>query len=193
MTGTLAIARNLLKAWILLAALASVFGGAGWLLGGTRVATVFAGCALLAAGTVYAYADRIVLGMLKARELTVAEGPALHSTVERLSALAGVPKPKLYVIADGHPRALAAGRGPNGGAIALTRGFLNAAPPAELEGVLTAYCYIEDVAHIELNGHILVPLQNIASLHCSSRCDAQDDWPPRGFLDDSGGDEDDDT
>ena len=33
------------------------------------------------------------------------------------------------------------------------------------EGVLTAYCYIEDVAHIELNGHILVPLQNIASLH----------------------------
>ena len=34
------------------------------------------------------------------------------------------------------------------------------------EGVLTAYCYVEDVAHIELNGHILVPLQNIASLHC---------------------------
>ena len=31
------------------------------------------------------------------------------------------------------------------------------------EGVLTAYCYIEDVAHMELNGHILIPLQNIAS------------------------------
>ena len=53
------------------------------------------------------------------------------------------------------------------------------------EGVLTAYCYVEDVAHIELNGHILVPLQNIASLHCSSRCDApEDDWPPRGLRDD---------
>ena len=53
------------------------------------------------------------------------------------------------------------------------------------EGVLTAYCYVEDVAHIELNGHILVPLQNIASLHCSSRCDAPDeDWPPRGLADD---------
>ena len=51
------------------------------------------------------------------------------------------------------------------------------------EGVLTAYCYVEDVAHIELNGHILVPLQNIASLHCSSRCDAPDpDWPPRGLA-----------
>ena len=59
------------------------------------------------------------------------------------------------------------------------------------EGVLTAYCYVDEVAHIELNGHILVPLQNIASLHCSSRCDApqNDDWPPRGLLDDEGRDE----
>jgi len=53
------------------------------------------------------------------------------------------------------------------------------------DGVLTAYCYIEDVAHLELNGHILIPLQNIASLHCSSRCDApKDDWPPRGLAED---------
>ena len=51
--------------------------------------------------------------------------------------------------------------------------------------MLTAYCYIEDVAHIELNGHILIPLQNIASLHCSSRCDAPEpDWPPRGLAED---------
>ena len=53
------------------------------------------------------------------------------------------------------------------------------------EGVLTAYCYVDEVAHIELNGHILVPLQNIASLHCTSRCDAaDDDWPPRALRDD---------
>ena len=51
------------------------------------------------------------------------------------------------------------------------------------EGVLTAYCYVEDVVHIELNGHILIPLQNVASLHCSSRCDAPEpDWPPRGLA-----------
>ena len=53
------------------------------------------------------------------------------------------------------------------------------------EGVLTAYCSIEDVPHIELNGHILVPLQNVASLHCSSRCDAPEpDWPPHGLAED---------
>jgi hypothetical protein len=52
---------------------------------------------------------------------------------------------------------------------------------------LTAYCFVEDVAHIELNGHILIPLQNIASLHCSSRCDAPEpDWPPRGLAEDDG-------
>ena len=50
--------------------------------------------------------------------------------------------------------------------------------------MLTAYCSIEDVPHIELNGHILVPLQNVASLHCSSRCDTPPDWPPRGLGDD---------
>jgi hypothetical protein len=51
------------------------------------------------------------------------------------------------------------------------------------DGVLTAYCYLEDVAHVELNGHILIPLQNVASLHCSSRCDAPEpDWPPRGLA-----------
>jgi hypothetical protein len=57
------------------------------------------------------------------------------------------------------------------------------------EGVLTAYCSFEDVPHVELNGHILIPLQNVASLHCSSRCDAPEpDWPPRGFTEDDVGD-----
>jgi hypothetical protein len=61
------------------------------------------------------------------------------------------------------------------------------------DGVLTAYCYLEDVAHVELNGHILIPLQNVASLHCSSRCDAPEpDWPPRGLAEDDGADDRDD-
>ena len=62
------------------------------------------------------------------------------------------------------------------------------------DGVLTAYCYVDDVAHIELNGHILIPLQNIASLHCSSRCDAPEpDWPPHGLAEDEPDERDDDA
>jgi hypothetical protein len=53
------------------------------------------------------------------------------------------------------------------------------------DGVLTAYCLIDGVQHVELNSHILIPLQNVASLHCSSRCDAPEpDWPPRGLAED---------
>ena len=56
------------------------------------------------------------------------------------------------------------------------------------DGTLTAYCSIEDVPHVELNGHILIPLQNVASLHCSSRCDAPEpDWPPRSLTEDESG------
>jgi hypothetical protein len=57
------------------------------------------------------------------------------------------------------------------------------------DGLLTAYCLVEDVVHIELNGHILVPIQNVASIHCTSRCDApeRDDWPPRGLADEPDG------
>ena len=62
------------------------------------------------------------------------------------------------------------------------------------DGVLTAYCYVDDVAHIELNGHILIPLQNIASLHCSSRCDAPEpDWPPHGLAEDEPDERDDEA
>ena len=58
------------------------------------------------------------------------------------------------------------------------------------EGVFTAYCAVDDVPHIELNGHILIPLQNVASLHCTSRCDAPEpDWPPRGLTDEDRDDE----
>jgi hypothetical protein len=61
------------------------------------------------------------------------------------------------------------------------------------EGTLTAYCYLEDVAHGELTGDILIPLQNAASMHCSSRCDAPEpDWPPRGLADDEPGEPGDD-
>ena len=51
------------------------------------------------------------------------------------------------------------------------------------DGVLTAYCFVDGIEHVELSGHILIPLQNVASLHCSSRCDAPEpDWPPRGLT-----------
>ena len=138
-----AVAANLGKALGLLAALCVLFGGIGWLVGEYRGLLLFLGCAVGLAGAVWAYGDRFVLGMLGARELPLAEAPALHSAVERLAARARVAKPKLYLLADGHPRALVVGRGPRGSALAVSHGLLGAAPPAELEGVVA-----HELAHV---------------------------------------------
>jgi heat shock protein HtpX len=143
MSRTLLRTRNVLKAWALLVGLCALLGIAPLVTGNYRLLSIFIFCALLLAGAGYLYADRIALGMVGARELQRGEAPALYSTVERLAALAGVPKPKLYLLRDGYPRALAAGRGPRGAAIGVSRGFLGAATPAELEGVLA-----HEIAHI---------------------------------------------
>ena len=138
-----AAALNILKAWLLLAILAALFGAFGWALGGYSTASIFAFCALLAALAIYAYADRALMGMLGARAYALAEDPILSSTVERLSAQLGVLPPKLYLIADGFPRAFSAGRGPRGSSLAVSTGLLGALPPAELEGVLA-----HELAHV---------------------------------------------
>ena len=138
-----AVARNLLKVWAFVIGICALLGLLGWFAGGYRLLSTVVFCALFAAAAAYWYADRVLMGMVGARELPLAEAPLLHSTVERLAARAGVAKPKLFVIPDGHPRALAAGRGARGSAIAVSRGLLAAAPPAELEGVLA-----HELAHV---------------------------------------------
>jgi heat shock protein HtpX len=142
---TLVAARNLVKAWLLAVGLAGVFAFVGWALGGVRLLSIFVFCALLLVGAAYWMFDRAVIGMTGARELPLAEAPLLHSTVERLAALAGVAKPRLYLIPDGLPRALATGRGVRSSAIAVSAGCVSACPPAELEGVLA-----HELAHVRL-------------------------------------------
>ncbi|HVA30213.1 MAG TPA: M48 family metalloprotease [Gaiellaceae bacterium] len=136
-------ARNILKAWLLLVGICGVLALVGWELGGLRLLSIFVFCALLLVTGAYWSFDRVVLGMVGARELPVGEAPLLHSTVERLAALAGVVKPRLYLIPDGLPRSLATGRGPRASSIAISMGCLSACPPAELEGVLA-----HELAHV---------------------------------------------
>jgi heat shock protein HtpX len=141
--GLLLTLRNIFKAWALLAVACAALAGLGWALGGYRLLSIFVFCGALLAAALYWYSDRVALGLVQARELPLAEAPLVHSTVERLAALAGVTKPRLYLIADGLPRALAAGRGPRGSALALSTGLIGAATPAELEAVLA-----HELAHV---------------------------------------------
>jgi heat shock protein HtpX len=161
MVRRLIVARNVLKAWACLVAPAAVLGLLGWELGGYRPLLLFMGSVVLVAGALYWYADRIVMGMVGARELVAGEAPALHSTVERLAMQAGVIKPRLYVLRDGYPRALSAGRGAGGGsALALSTGLLGVASPAELEGIVA-----HEIAHLR---HRDVLVQTIAVVIASA-------------------------
>jgi heat shock protein HtpX len=139
-----AVARNLLKLWLLFAVPALAMGFAGWRLGGYRLGLLFLGSVVLLAAAMYWYADRIAMGMVGARELLPGEAPALHSAVETLSGRASVIRPRLYLLADGYPRALVAGRGAGGGsALAVSVGLLGVATPAELEGIVA-----HELAHV---------------------------------------------
>jgi heat shock protein HtpX len=134
--STLVAVRNIAKAWLLLGGLAGGLFALGWWIGGFRLGSVFFVVGLLMAATVYWYGPRVLLASLGARELPLAQAAALHSTVERLAMKAGVERPRLFLFADGHPRALAVGRGASWSGIALSEGFLGFASPAELEGVI---------------------------------------------------------
>jgi heat shock protein HtpX len=139
-----AIARNLTKAWLLLLVPAGGMGFAGWEIGGYGVSLLFAGSVVLLAAALYVNADRTVMGMIGATPLLAVEAPALHSMVDSLSARAGVTRPRLYVLRDGYPRALSAGRGAHGGvALAVSVGLLGVATPAELEGLVA-----HELAHL---------------------------------------------
>jgi heat shock protein HtpX len=108
----------------------------GWWLGGVRLAGVFLVVTLLMAATIHWYGPRVILASLGARELLLAEAPLLHSAVDRLALAAGVERPKLYLLPDGHPRALSVGRGASSSGIAVSQGLLTLTVPSELEGVL---------------------------------------------------------
>ena len=176
MRGRLVVAWNVVKAWLLVLGGCALIGAVGWPLGGYRLVSLLVFFALLVAAVGYWYGDRVVLGLVGARELPVGESPALHATTARLAAVAGLPKPRLYLLPDGHPRALAAGRGPRGAAIAVSRGLLVAAPPAELEGVLA-----HELAHIRSRDVVVQSAAVIvaAALVETSRIGG---WLQRGLL-----------
>lgn len=138
-------ARNILKSWLLVLALTGIFALVGWLTDGVRGLSIFVFCALLVAAGAYWSFDRVVLGMIGARELPLGEAPLLHSTVERLASRAGILKPRLYLIPDGLPIAAATGRGVRSSSLAVSTGCVAACTPAELEGVLA-----HEIAHVRL-------------------------------------------
>jgi heat shock protein HtpX len=84
----------------------------------------------------YYTSDKIALAASGAKVVSREEAPELHDMVERLCAMADLPKPRVAVIPTDVPNAFATGRSPKHSAVAVTEGLWRRLEPREIEGVL---------------------------------------------------------
>jgi heat shock protein HtpX len=84
----------------------------------------------------YYTSDKIALAASRAKIVERDEAPELHDMVERLCAMADLPKPRLAVIPTDMPNAFATGRNPKNSVVAVTEGLWNRLSKPEIEGVL---------------------------------------------------------
>ena len=82
------------------------------------------------------FSDRIALFSMGGREVTPEEEPHLHAIVDRLCALADMPKPKVAIADSDVPNAFATGRSPKRAVVCATTGIMRRLDERELEGVL---------------------------------------------------------
>src|SRR5213080_2416288 len=84
----------------------------------------------------YYTSDKLALRAAGAKIVERDEAPELHDVVERLCAMADLPKPKVAIVDTDVPNAFATGRSPKHAAVAVTRGLWQRLEPQEIEGVL---------------------------------------------------------
>jgi heat shock protein HtpX len=135
---------NTARTALLLAALTGLFVAIGGLLGGQGGMMI---AFLMALGmNLFAYwnSDKMVLSMYGAVQVDRHAAPGLYTIVERLSARAGMPMPKVFIIDSDQPNAFATGRNPEHASVAATTGLLDRLSPEEVEGVMA-----HELAHVK--------------------------------------------
>jgi heat shock protein HtpX len=94
--------------------------------------------AALLLGAQFFFSDKIATFAMGAREVTPEQAPQLHAIVDRLCAMANMPKPRVAIADTPVPNAFATGRNPNNAVICVTTGLLRNSnlTEEEVEGVL---------------------------------------------------------
>ncbi len=137
----------------LLGLLYVVFVGALIALTKSAVLAVVIAAAVLFAQ--YWFSDRIALYAMHGRIVTPEEAPQLHGAIDRLCALADMPKPRVAIADVDLPNAFATGRNPNKAVVCVTTGIMRRLDADELEGVLA-----HELSHV---AHRDVAVMTIAS------------------------------
>ena len=113
---------------------------------------------LLAGGLLavqYFASDRIALAAIGGKEVSPQQQPALHGVVDRLCALADMPKPRVAIADADIPNAFATGRSPDKAVVCVTTGLLRRLDEPELEAVLA-----HELSHV---AHRDVAVMTVAS------------------------------
>jgi heat shock protein HtpX len=85
----------------------------------------------------YFFSDRIALFSMHAREVSPQQAPELHQIIDRLCALADMPKPRVAIADSDVPNAFATGRNQKHAVVCVTTGILRRLSEPELEAVLS--------------------------------------------------------
>jgi heat shock protein HtpX len=85
----------------------------------------------------YFFSDRLALYGMGGRIVTPEQAPELHGIVDRLCALADMPKPRVAIADTDMPNAFATGRNPKNAVVCATTGIMRRLDTEELEGVLS--------------------------------------------------------
>ena len=101
------------------------------------------------------WSDKVALRASGAREVTPQEAPQLHGIIDRLCALADMPKPRVAIAQSDMPNAFATGRNSKNAVVCVTTGLLRRLDDKELEGVLA-----HEMSHV---AHKDVVVMTIAS------------------------------
>jgi heat shock protein HtpX len=135
---------NVVKTGMLLAALTALFGVVGYALGGANGMLMALGLAVVTNIFAYWNSDKLALNAHGAMEVDERTAPEFYSLVRELSARAGLPMPRVYLIDNPQPNAFATGRNPGNSAVAATTGLLQLLSTEELAGVIA-----HELAHIK--------------------------------------------
>lgn len=105
-----------------------------WFSGSALVAILIAGGMLFVQ---WYWSDTMALKAMRAVEVTPEQAPQLHAIIDRLCAMADMPKPRVAIADMDVPNAFATGRTPSRAVVCVTTGILRRLDVDELEGVLS--------------------------------------------------------